>query len=123
MFPIAGRDCLLLMLIGDNKALCCAMPSIPLERLLNMFPIYAAAGRDCLVLMPTGGGKSLCYALPALLQRGFALVVSPLIGECHRLNLSPQCAMSAHVLLWLQHAFDIRWRSAGPQASVSRRFH
>ena len=40
----------------------------------------ALDGRDTLALLPTGGGKSVCFQVPALMRRGVALVVTPLVA-------------------------------------------
>ncbi|MAW31049.1 MAG: DNA helicase RecQ [Flavobacteriales bacterium] len=41
---------------------------------------HLLSGKDSMVIMPTGGGKSMCYQLPALISKGCAIIVSPLIA-------------------------------------------
>ena len=40
----------------------------------------ALEGRDVLAILPTGGGKSVCFQVPALMRKGIAVVVTPLIA-------------------------------------------
>ncbi len=76
---------------------------------------HVAAGGDALVLMPTGGGKSLCYQIPALMRRGTAVVVSPLIALMHD-------QVEALHQLGVRAAFLNSSQDANTRADVERRF-
>jgi ATP-dependent DNA helicase RecQ len=69
-------------------------------------------GRDTCVIMPTGGGKSLCYQLPAaLLARGTAVIISPLIAL-----MQDQVAQLS--LMGIPSAFLNSSLSGGEQATI-----
>ena len=40
----------------------------------------ALEDRDVLAILPTGGGKSVCFQVPAMMRKGIAIVITPLIA-------------------------------------------
>lgn len=48
----------------------------PQEEIINA----VLSGNDTFALLPTGGGKSICFQVPALINKGIALVISPLVA-------------------------------------------
>jgi ATP-dependent DNA helicase RecQ len=48
----------------------------PQEEIINA----VLSGNDTFALLPTGGGKSICFQVPAMMQKGMALVISPLVA-------------------------------------------
>ena len=55
--------------------------------------------KDTFVIMPTGSGKSLCYQLPAVVLKGTALIISPLIALMkNQMDQLNTLNINAHVL-------------------------
>ncbi len=48
----------------------------PQEEIINA----VLSGNDAFALLPTGGGKSICFQIPAMMNKGMALVISPLVA-------------------------------------------
>jgi ATP-dependent DNA helicase RecQ len=48
----------------------------PQEKIINA----VLSGNDTFTLLPTGGGKSICFQVPAMVNKGMALVISPLVA-------------------------------------------
>jgi ATP-dependent DNA helicase RecQ len=48
----------------------------PQEEIINA----VLSGNDTFALLPTGGGKSICFQVPAMMNKGMALVISPLVA-------------------------------------------
>lgn len=59
-------------------------------------------GKDVLAVLPTGYGKSVCFQIPALMAKGTALVISPLISlmkdqvdDCNAIGIPAACINSS----------------------------